>query len=495
MLPECTPAVTRALEAAQQMAASRGAAQLEPAHLLQGLLQEEEGQAAAVLRRAGVAVRPPFPVAPAKDVPSVELPLSPSGWQALTRARELAVSCAGEPIVHGEHLLLALFQLAPELGTPEAVKRLEAEIRADSAPLRLDDPLHLPEATDKLDAARIIDASYNRAREALRVLEDYCRFALDDAFLSGRLKQLRHDLTAALADLSPNLLLEARDTEGDVGTRITTAAEGIRHSLLDVARANCKRLQEALRSLEEFGKLHGATVGEKLEQLRYGSYTLERALLLGADARARLADARLYVLLTGARCAAALDWTIREAVAGGASVFQLREKELDDRQLLERARQMRRWTRETGTLFIVNDRPDIARLAEADGVHVGQDDLPVREARRILGPDALIGVSTHTLEQVRQAILDGASYIGIGPTFPSKTKDFATLAGLVFVRQALAETSLPAFVLGGVTADNIGEVVAAGGERVAVSQAIAAADDPRKASAALVQHFSRANSP
>src|SRR4051794_10471359 len=102
----------------------------------------------------------------------------------------------------------------------------------------------------------------------------------------------------------------------------------------------------------------------------------------------------------------------------------MREKDLPDRELLERARQLRQWTRQAGVLFIVNDRPDIARLVEADGVHLGQDDLPVREARRILGPDALVGVSTHNLEQVRQAILDGASYLGVGPTFPSKTKEF-----------------------------------------------------------------------
>src|SRR5207248_117972 len=140
--------------------------------------------------------------------------------------------------------------------------------------------------------------------------------------------------------------------------------------------------------------------------------------------------ARLYVLLSGETCAAALDWTIAEAAAGGAHVIQLREKGLRDRELLARARQVRRWTRQAGVLFILNDRPDLARLCEADGVHLGQDDLPVKEARRVLGPDALVGVSTHTIEQVRQAVLNGASYIGVGPCFPSRTKTFEDLAGL-----------------------------------------------------------------
>jgi thiamine-phosphate pyrophosphorylase len=181
-----------------------------------------------------------------------------------------------------------------------------------------------------------------------------------------------------------------------------------------------------------------------------------------------------------------MDWTIQEAAAGGARMFQLREKQLGDRALLERAQRVREWTRKAGALFILNDRPDIARLAEADGVHLGQDDLSVKDARRIVGPDALIGVSTHNLEQLRQAILDGASYVGVGPTFPSGTKAFSEYAGRDFVRQAKAETSLPAFVIGGINADTIGQAVAAGARYAAVSQAVCQADDPRAVAAALV---------
>jgi thiamine-phosphate pyrophosphorylase len=168
-------------------------------------------------------------------------------------------------------------------------------------------------------------------------------------------------------------------------------------------------------------------------------------------------------------------------------MFQLREKNRGDREMLELARDVRRWTRKAGALFIVNDRPDIARLVEADGVHLGQDDMPVKEARRVLGPDALIGVSTHDVEQLRRAAQDGASYVGVGPTFASGTKDFADLAGLDFVRQAAAETSLPAFVIGGVSLKTIGAVAAAGARRVAVSQAVCEADDPQAVSAQLLR--------
>ena len=171
------------------------------------------------------------------------------------------------------------------------------------------------------------------------------------------------------------------------------------------------------------------------------------------------------MLVTGSLCRTSLVGAVREAIAGGADIIQLREKSLADRTLLATARDLRAMTRSAGALFIVNDRPDIALLAEADGVHLGQDDLPIHEARRLLGPSALIGVSTHNLDQVRTAVLEGASYIGVGPTFPSQTKEFNDVAGLDFIRQATCETKLPAFVLGGVTPANLHQVLQAGGTR------------------------------
>ncbi|HEY7312645.1 MAG TPA: thiamine phosphate synthase [Gemmataceae bacterium] len=496
MLPELTPAVARAVEMARLRAFGLGLSEVPPLYLLHALLAEEEGRAWSLAVGAGMDAEAfrasivPLDTPPPSEPPS--LSLHPRAQSALLAARELALEVSGDTTVASEALLLALFRTDETLfAEVEAfglsVVDLEAAILAQRPPPpQLDEPLRLTDVTECLDTARILDAAANRAREGLRVIEDYCRFVLDDAFLSRTLKELRHDLTETLADLSANLLLEARETQRDVGTELTAPSELERASLRDVVLANFKRLQESLRSLEEFGKVHSADLGESLERLRYRVYTLERAVVLGAGARQTLAGARLYVLLSASQCAASLDWIIAEAAAGGARIVQLREKNLSDRDLYERARQVRQWTQRAGVLFIVNDRPDIARLVEADGVHLGQDDLSVREARRIVGPDALIGVSTHNLEQVRQAILDGASYLGVGPTFPSDTKNFADLAGLEFVRQATAETTLPAFVLGGVNLNTIGAAVAAGARRVAVSAAVAHADDPRAVSAALL---------
>jgi thiamine-phosphate pyrophosphorylase len=479
MHDDVSPAVERALDAARRRASDAG--QLNAVHVFLALIEDDEGRAAQALVEAGgnlAAVRKSLEghTALAFHLPAV-----------IAGAREVAGQRA-ETTVTGEFLLLGLIQSSAPLRdslarTGVSVERLTRP--ADVPTVPLDEPLDLAGPADHVAAARVVDVNANRAREALRVLDDYCRFVLDDAILTEEVKALRHKLADLLARVPPTTLNEARDTLADVGTAITAGGEMVRGTPADVARVNFKRLQEALRSLEEFGKVLAPDLAPGLEAIRYRTYTLERATGIGADARSRLAAARLYILLTGSQCAAALDWTIREAAAGGANVFQLREKSLSDRELLERARNVRRWTRESGTLFIVNDRPDIARLVEADGVHLGQDDMPVKEARRILGPGPLIGVSTHTPDQVRRAVLDGASYIGVGPTFRSTTKEFGELAGLELVRQAGALTTLPTFVIGGVNAGNIAEAVAAGAGRVAVSAAVCQADDPGAAAAAL----------
>jgi thiamine-phosphate pyrophosphorylase len=492
MLPERTPAVERALEAAQAYAHQAGTAQVEPLHLLHGLLEEEEGRAACIVVAGGLDYaayrRALVPPPRASEDP---LPLHPLLSNILFEAHQIARELTGEGTVLSESLLLALVRQETIRHHLESFGLRFAQVERDVSarqppPVTIEEPVHLADVTEQVDTARILDACANRAREGLRVIEDYCRFVHEDAFLSAALKQLRHDLAATLAPLAATALLEARETQRDVGTHLTTGSEQTRASLLEVVEVNFKRLQEALRSLEEYGKVQSADLGRALEQIRYRTYTLERAILGSVTTQQRLLDARLYVLLSGAGCAAALDWTIAEAAAGGASIIQLREKDLSDRELLERAQSVRKWTRQAGVLFIVNDRPDIARLVEADGVHLGQDDLPVKEARRILGSESLIGVSTHNLDQVRRAVLDGASYLGVGPTFVSHTKEFADLAGLDFVRQATSETRLPAFVLGGVNLTTISAAVRAGAKRVAVSQAIAQADDPRCVAAELI---------
>lgn len=344
--------------------------------------------------------------------------------------------------------------------------------------------------------ARVLDAAANRAREGLRVVEDYARMVLDDTHLTRELKRLRHDLQAALEPLSRQALLASRDTTGDVGTRITTQGEMLRPDIGSVVAANWHRLGEALRSLEEYSKVCLPPVAAAVERVRYRAYTLEKALEVTAASRDLLAGVTLCVLIDGRANEAEFSALVDSLVAAGVGMLQLRDKRLDDRELLNRAEILRQQTSQASlasslsgrprTLCIVNDRADIAALVGADGVHVGQDDLPPRDARRIVGPAALVGVSTHSIEQARSAVLDGANYIGVGPTFASTTKHFAEHTGVELLRQVAAEITLPALAIGGIRADNLAAVQAAGFTRVAVSAAVAAAADPTAAAHELL---------
>ncbi len=333
---------------------------------------------------------------------------------------------------------------------------------------------------------RILDAEANRAGEGLRVVEDFVRFVLDDRFLTEQAKRLRHELTQALAAIPAPARHAARDTQADVGTDVSTSAEQTRRSLAEVAAASFKRTEQALRSLEEYGKLLSPQLADRFQTLRYRLYTLERASDLARASSERLAAARLYVLVDGGSSEAVFDKLIEQLVQAGVAVIQLRDKSLSDRERIGRARLLRARTRHTQTLFIMNDRPDLARLCEADGIHVGQEELSVKDVRAIVGPESLVGVSTHTIEQARQAVLEGANYLGVGPTFPSATKSFTSFAGLAFVRQVAAEIGLPAFAIGGITLDNVAQVREAGLHRVALGAAITSAPDPAAAARAFL---------
>jgi thiamine-phosphate pyrophosphorylase len=339
-------------------------------------------------------------------------------------------------------------------------------------------------------AWRTIDANFNRAVEGLRVVEDHARFVLNDAFLAEQSKTLRHDLTTALTRLDPTgTRLAARDTLADVGTAITSAQETKRDTPHNLAAANWQRASQAIRVIEEFAKLVGGD-GGAFEKLRYRSYTLAKAFALNGRSEQIWAGRQLYVLIDGQETPEQFAAMVSELIAAGVQVLQLRDKRLDDRRLLARGHQLRQLIDEhpsehSKPLFIMNDRPDLAILARADGVHVGQEELPVSEVRRLVGTEMQIGVSTHSIEQARAAVLDGADYIGCGPTFPSNTKPFSEFPGLEFLRQVAAEINLPAFAIGGIHSGNLPQVLATGFTRVAVSSAVTAAHNRTQAVTAL----------
>ena len=350
-----------------------------------------------------------------------------------------------------------------------------------------------------LSVWRILDANLNRAREGLRVLEDFARFLADNHDVSLKLKSMRHDLVAAEKQLFTNAAigmaerLQFRDTEGDVGTSQMTDGEQQRSALADVVIANARRVEESLRSLEEFGKLVSAPFSAAMKSLRYHAYTVEKSLATLSThglqpenhspenhRTSRLLQAQVYVLITESMCRLPWQQVVEQCLQAGADVLQLREKSLNDRELLRRADWIRAACVNARALFIVNDRPDIAAICEADGVHVGQEEFTVADARRILKPGQLVGLSTHRLEQAVHATESGADYLGVGPVFPSQTKSFEEFPGLAFVNSVTnsAAVTKPWFAIGGINMERLPDLIMAGANRVAVTSVVAGADHP-----------------
>jgi thiamine-phosphate pyrophosphorylase len=325
---------------------------------------------------------------------------------------------------------------------------------------------------------RILDANLNRAREGLRVVEDYARMILNDSGLTVRIKELRHRVAMLADSIGPLSMLTERDTPGDVGTRISVDDENRRLNAVPVAMAALKRVGEALRCIEEYSKIGFASAAANAEKLRYELYSIEQDALLTGPRRQRLACARLHVLITASLSRG--DWmgVCRSALAGGAEVLQLREKTLSDAELLSRARTLREITRAHDALLVINDRPDIARLADADGIHVGGHDLPVAAVRQIVGPTILIGKSTHSMDEARAAIAEAPDYIAVGPMFPSPTKPDVPVQGPSLLTSIAGMNDLPIVAIGGITAQNVERLRAPRPFAVAVSNAVIAAADP-----------------
>jgi thiamine-phosphate pyrophosphorylase len=192
------------------------------------------------------------------------------------------------------------------------------------------------------------------------------------------------------------------------------------------------------------------------------------------DRRQRLRDACLYFVADRDGMQHALD----AALAGGADLFQLRDKDASDDELLAAAETAREKCRAAGALFLINDRPDLAVACNADGVHVGQDDTPVGRAREIVGDDAIVGLSTHSMKQAQAGCRSGADYIAVGPVHATPTKEGRPAIGVEPIKYAAAHVSVPWFAIGGIDTKTVGDVVRAGARRIVVVRALTDADDP-----------------
>lgn len=332
---------------------------------------------------------------------------------------------------------------------------------------------------------RIIDANFNRAREAARLMEEYCRFALNSSELAARAKKLRHQICDAVGKLDTNMLIAGRDIQTDVGRGMTVQGQLDRKNLRDSFTAAAKRITEALRVLAETTKTLQPAVAQVFEQLRFDAYGIEKDTLVQSSAAEKFSSVRLYVILNAAvgRSDSQILDLAGACVAGGADCIQLRAKGISDRRTYELAGQIVKVCKEAGVVSIVNDRVDIAASVGADGVHLGWDDLPLEEARQMQLTPMIFGLSTHSIDELKAVIAQRPDYVSLGPVFATGTKPDLAPAGLKYLTEAtqiLGDTGIGHVAIGGITVANVGEVLKAGAKNVAVCSAVSQADDPEE---------------
>ena len=349
---------------------------------------------------------------------------------------------------------------------------------------------------------RMIDANLNRSSEGLRILEDVARFLLNDAELSQRLRTLRHDLAQETKSLSIGLLSQ-RDSDHDVGRphsknrKLTMETTSLR-DLLDLVTANAKRVEESLRVVEELAKLSEISSmlnSAKFEQARFTLYTLERDLISRISRRDKIERiSGLYVILDRQFLAGRDELNIAaQIIQGGAKVIQLRDKSRFYRdkkgELLLVAQKLRELCSQADVLFIINDYLDLAMAVDADGLHIGQGDLPLPVIRKELPIDKIVGCSVTTVSQAAKAQNEGADYIAVGSIFPTTTKKGATVVGVDMLKELRRTVSTPLVAIGGINQNNVGEVVAAGADAVAVISAVLGEKDVKGAVQRLISEI------
>ncbi len=317
---------------------------------------------------------------------------------------------------------------------------------------------------------RILDANLDRAREGLRIIEEWCRLGLNNQPLAEECKQIRQEL----AQWHSWELRQARDTPGDVGTVLSHPQEEVRESIEHLLQANLCRSQEALRVLEEYSKLYEPKMAAACKQLRYRVYTIESSLLNNYRHQ-QLQIAPLYLVTSPEP---EILKVVEAALKGGLTLVQYRDKEGQDSDRLEKAHQLCQLCHQYNALFIVNDRVDIALAVDADGVHLGQHDAPVAFAREILGSHKIVGRSTTNKQELNKAIAERADYVGVGPFYETPTKPGKASVGKEYIDYVTAKCPVPWFAIGGIDLNNLHGVLTTGAQRVAVVRAIMQSEQP-----------------
>jgi len=319
-------------------------------------------------------------------------------------------------------------------------------------------------------ALRIIDANVNRAMEGFRVIEEVARFFLEDKKATSEIKLLRNALKASLIDIPKKKLLINREALKDVGNDLYTKEEGRRNNFSQIFISNIKRAEEAIRCLEEFSKLIDPKIGIKVKGIRFKLYELEKRLTPKIIKHEKL-DFTLYVVTDPATDHLKI---AGKALSDGVKIIQLRDKHISETDYFHLAKKAHSMVKKYKAVFIVNDYWKILKELDADGVHLGQEDLetmPLNKVRKEIGEDKIIGVSTHSYEQALKAEKLGADYISVGPIFATPSKPGRKPVGIKLLKKVLKKVKAPVVAIGGIDITNFDQVREAGCQRFAVIRA------------------------
>ncbi len=325
---------------------------------------------------------------------------------------------------------------------------------------------------------RIIDANINRVSEGIRVIEDVVRFNFANEKLTENLRNTRHVLRKLFNNEKKSLLL-FRDSDKDIGKKISqNSCADKKKDMESMAVANFKRIQEGLRVIEEICKTCGYYgKGKTVEQIRFEFYTIEKEF--SGFFKKKLPSGIYGITAEKFSRGRTNICVVREMVKAGVSVIQYREKYKykTSKQILNECYEIRKITNDYNVVFIVNDYIDIAMIVEADGVHLGQDDIDIKDARKILD-NKIVGISTHSKKQAQKAVEEGADYIGVGPIYSTKTKEnVCDPVGLQYLEYVVSDILIPFVAIGGIKEYNIEQVIRAGAETVSLVTEITGADD------------------
>ena len=342
---------------------------------------------------------------------------------------------------------------------------------------------------DDLRIAQIIDANLDRAREGLRVLEDWSRFALGRKDLVTQIKHFRQLLGKNHLKIYKN----SRNLVTDECQGLIHTEQFKRMNADNIISANASRVQEALRVIEEFSRNHNQQLCNLASEIRYKIYNLEIELLEAnsiKNLKKILLENNLYFITHET---INLVEKTKNILEGGVKIVQLRCKKGNDEDNLRDAIEIRKLCRDFGALFIINDRIDIALASNSDGVHLGQNDINLKSARKILGFSKIIGISANTKSDINKAIDDGCDYLGIGPVFQTTTKKEKAPIGIDFLKSLTEDIAIPWFAIGGIKTDNISLLVNRDIKKVAIITELINSKNPKETAIMILNSLNNEN--